>query len=65
MRHGKEVDKQGLYRLARGKYFYELSQGLAKKKEKKFDWQLEIIPDVGHDYQEISKKAAIYLYQNK
>lgn len=65
LRHGQEVDKQGLYRLARGKYFYELSQGLAKKKEKKFDWQLEIIPDVGHDYQEISKKAAIYLYQNK
>ncbi len=65
LRHGPVVDKQGLHRLARGKYFYDLSKNLAKSKGNSFKWKLEVIDDVGHDYKLMSVKAADYLFSKK
>jgi len=65
LRHSPEVDKQGLYRLERGKYFYNESKKIASKWRSDFNWKLEIVPDVGHDYKGMSKAAADYLYKNK
>ncbi|MDB4292400.1 hypothetical protein N9954_03275 [Maribacter sp.] len=62
LRRSPEVDKQGLYRVARGNYFYQTSKRTANELEKEFNWKLEIVPNVGHDFGEMSKAAAAYLY---
>ena len=60
-----ELDKQGLHRLARGTYFFNESKKIADSLNAEFNWELEIIPNIGHDYLEMSAQAAKYLYQNK
>ena len=64
LRRGPDVDKQGLHRFARGNYFYEESKKKAAVLQSDFNWQLEIIPNVGHDYQGMSQAAADFLYKN-
>jgi len=64
LRRSPNVDTQGVHRLARGTYFFETSQLMAKTLNKKLNWRLEIIPNIGHDYVEMGKKAADYLYGN-
>jgi len=62
LRHTPEADRQGLHRLARGQNFYTKSKAIAAKLNKDYNWSLEIIPDVGHDYRAMSEHAAVYLY---
>ena len=57
------VDKQGLHRLARGKYFYLVGQREASKLGLNFNWKLEIIPEVGHEQGKMAAAAAEYLYK--
>jgi pimeloyl-ACP methyl ester carboxylesterase len=56
------ADLQGLGRLARGEYFYEESRKIADSLGAEFDWKLEIVPGVGHDYAAMSRAAARLLY---
>ncbi|MEL6539025.1 MAG: hypothetical protein AAFQ98_26650 [Bacteroidota bacterium] len=62
LRRSPEVDRQGLHRLARGTYFFQEAKQVAEANSLDFHWKLEVIPDVGHDYVEMSKAAARYLY---
>ena len=62
LRRSKEVDVQGLGRLERGKYFYNNSKEVAKLYNKAYHWKIEVTPGVGHDYKEMSKHAAEYLF---
>ena len=62
LRHSPEIDKQGLHRLERGLYFYNESMKIASELNSEFNWKLEIIPDVGHDFRAMSHAAADYLY---
>ncbi|RIA10220.1 hypothetical protein OE09_2075 [Flavobacteriaceae bacterium MAR_2010_72] len=62
LRRSPEVDKQGLHRLDRGTYFYNESKKIASELNLEFNWTIEIIPNVGHDYREMSKAAGDYLY---
>jgi len=64
IRHTPEADKQGLHRLARGKYFYKLSKETAIKQGAEFNWKLKVISGIGHDYRGMSRAAAEYLYGN-
>ena len=64
LRHTPEVDKQGLHRFARGTYFYNESKKIASRYNSEFNWKLKVIPNIGHDYIEMSKKAAEYLYES-
>ncbi len=57
-----EIDKQGLHRLERGKFFYGLAKEKATKRNVRFNWKLEVIPNVGHDYRKMSEAAADFLY---
>ncbi|MEM8528158.1 MAG: heavy metal-binding domain-containing protein [Bacteroidota bacterium] len=59
------ADQQGLHRLARGQYFYQQSQTTAKELEADFNWQIQIIPEVGHDHEKMGDAAAKYLYENE
>lgn len=63
LRHTLELDNQGLHRFARGTYFYETSKRIANSSAKEFNWKLEIVSNVGHDFEEMSKAAANYLYE--
>ncbi|MEM1137786.1 MAG: hypothetical protein AAGI07_18250 [Bacteroidota bacterium] len=57
------ADKQGLHRLERGKFFYKEAKSKAMELGFKFNWELEIIPDVGHNHREMGDAAAKYLYE--
>lgn len=57
------ADKQGLHRLARGNYFYKYSKQLAKQLGFPFNWELIIIPEVGHDHRGMGNAAGKYLYE--
>ncbi|MCW8855818.1 MAG: hypothetical protein OQJ95_00535 [Kangiella sp.] len=57
------IDEQGTYRLARGKYFFQKAKQLAQGRDYDFNWNIKIIPGVGHDYRAMSKAAARYLYE--
>lgn len=65
LRRTSEADKQGLGRLSRGKYYYNISEKIAAEYNKEFNWKLEIIPNIGHDYRKMSEAAANYLYKNE
>tara|TARA_R110002051_G_scaffold87713_4_gene154473 strand:+ start:8637 stop:9584 length:948 start_codon:yes stop_codon:yes gene_type:complete len=65
LRRSPEVDKQGLGRLSRGKYFYNISNEISSKLNKELNWKLEIIPNIGHDYRKMGEAAADYLYHSK
>lgn len=65
LRRSPDVDIQGLHRLQRGKYFYNKAKATAKRLQTDFNWQLEIVPGIGHDYQAMSSAAADYLYSIK
>ncbi len=65
LRRTPQADKQGTHRLERGTYFYNESKRIAFEMNIDFNWNLEIIPDVGHDYQAMSEAAADYLYRLK
>jgi hypothetical protein len=56
------VDQQGLHRLERGRYFYEMGRQISQRQGLQFRWSLEIVPGVGHDFRGMSKAAAEYLY---
>ena len=62
MLRSETADKQGTNRLARGNNFYEFSKELSKGLGMKFNWKLEVIPNVGHDQKKMAEAAAGYLY---
>ncbi|GAA0206809.1 hydrolase [Kangiella japonica] len=57
------IDKQGIGRLSRGKYFFGKSKLLAKNKKQIFNWSMHIVPNVGHNYRAMSQAAAEFLYE--
>ena len=61
----REVDVQGIHRLARGKYFYEKARQYARELNAAFNWKIVIVPGVGHDYKAMGNAAAKYLYEGK
>lgn len=60
-----EVDVQGIYRLARGKYFYEKAKLYARDLDTELQWKMVIVPNVGHDYIAMGNAAAKYLYEGE
>ncbi|MEP2980280.1 MAG: hypothetical protein ABJO86_12390 [Lentilitoribacter sp.] len=60
--HTPHIDQsQGLGRLDRGLRFFKHSRDQAKRMDTTFNWQIEVIDDVGHDYRAMSAAAADYL----
>jgi hypothetical protein len=57
-----EVDVQGISRIQRGKYFYDMAAQTAAELGVKLEWKLEVVPNVGHDTQRMSTAAADFLY---
>jgi poly(3-hydroxybutyrate) depolymerase len=60
--HSPEADKQGMYRLARGRFFYETAQAEAKKAGVPLRWRLVTVPGVGHSNEKMADAAAAVLF---
>jgi pimeloyl-ACP methyl ester carboxylesterase len=65
LRRNQEADKQGLHRLARGSYFFDASKETASNLNKDFNWKIEVVNGIGHDYRKMGEAAADYLYKMK
>lgn len=59
----KSADKQGHHRLERGKLFYKQAKEMAAKLNTEFNWELKIVPGVGHNYKKMGQAASDYLYK--
>lgn len=57
------ADEQGVHRLERGKYFYEFSKGVARDIKANYNWEIKIVPNVGHDHRAMGNTAAKILYE--
>lgn len=62
MLHTPTIDQFGLDRLSRGRRFFEISRAKAQAIPTPFNWRLETVPGVGHDFRAMTKVAARYLY---
>ncbi len=62
MLRSKTADRQGTNRFDRGKNYYKFSKELSENSGMKFNWKLEIVPNVGHDQKKMAEAAAEYLY---
>lgn len=60
--HTPMIDRQGLGRLSRGRYFLEAGRSRAAAMQARFNWSLETVPNVGHDFRAMSSAAARLLY---
>ena len=49
IRHNQYADVQGTNRLERATYFYQQSQAKAAAASATFNWQLQVVPNAGHD----------------
>lgn len=58
------ADKQGLHRLARGRHFFMHAREAANSLGLAFNWELAIVPGIGHDHRLMGDAAAEYLYGN-
>lgn len=56
------ANKQGSHRFERGKHFFEKAKATADELGFPFNWSLEIIPGVGHNYSKMGLAAGEYLY---
>ncbi len=57
------ANRQGGHRLERGYYFYHYSRKLADSLGLEFNWNLRVVPNVGHEYKKMSAAAGRYLYE--
>ena len=65
LRHNTTVDtQQGLYRLVRGRYFFNKSQTIAQTLNVPFNWQKYEVVGVDHDAQLMANDALKYLLQS-
>jgi len=53
--------KQGAHRLERGSNFYQKSTELATETSSIFNWEIDTIENVGHNYRKMSSQAVKYI----
>lgn len=56
------IDTQGTNRFDRGHHFFEYGKTTADRRGLDFNWHLETVPGVGHDYRAMSRAAGKLLY---
>ena len=62
LRHTPEADAQGMYRLARGHYFYEQAQAAARSRGLPLPWRLATSPGIAHSDQGMAPFAVPQLF---
>jgi hypothetical protein len=62
LRHNATVDnQQGLFRLERGRYFFNISQSISQTLNNTFNWEKQEVIGVGHEAQLMANDALKYL----
>jgi hypothetical protein len=62
LRHNTTVDnQQGLYRLVRGRYFFDTSKSISQSLNNPFNWEKQEVAGVGHEAQLMANDALKYL----
>lgn len=61
--HTPLADRQGLGRLSRGQFFFRFARERAAEVGIPFEWRLQTVPNVGHDFRAMSQAAARLLYE--
>ena len=65
LRHNTTVDtQQGLYRLVRGRYFFDTSISISQSLNNPFNWEKQEVAGVGHEAQLMANDALKYLKQS-
>ncbi len=62
LRTTKGAMAQGAHRLARGKFFFASGRAAADRHDVPFHWRIFIVPDAGHDNEEMAPAAAALLF---
>lgn len=62
LRHGKEIDQQGLERLSRGRNFFKASEAAASELKVALRWTLKTVPNTGHSNSAMTKAAIDMMY---
>jgi len=62
LRHTPESDAQGMFRLARGKYFYAHAEDAAKKFSLPLGWHLAFAPNIDHNDERMAPFAVRALF---
>lgn len=62
LRHTPEADEQGLFRFARGQYFFNHAKAAAAALDAPFHWMLSIAPNVAHNNKAMAPYAARLLF---
>ncbi len=58
-----EAQAQGKHRLARGHHFFSIAQDSARRLKCGLKWQIEVVPNVGHDNKEMAPAAARAMFE--
>ncbi|NHF60833.1 alpha/beta hydrolase [Flavobacteriaceae bacterium TP-CH-4] len=59
------ADMQGLHRLERATFFFDNARSTALKMKTDFNWELKIVPKVGHDHVKIGDYVTTLLIQKE
>ena len=62
LRHSPEADAQGLFRLARGQYFFAKAKAAAGALQAPFNWTLATAPGIAHSNKGMAPFAARHLF---
>lgn len=60
--HTPMIDRYGVDRLSRGRTFFQAGREQAQTLGAPFNWALQIVPGVGHDFRAMTHAAALLLY---
>ena len=61
LRHDEQSDAQGLYRYARGEYYYSEGERISKDNNMVFNWKKVIVKGVAHDFEAMMVQTINYL----
>lgn len=64
LRRTPEADEQGLYRFARGQFFFRFAQQAAAARDADFRWKLSTVPGVAHQNKAMAPAAARLLFSH-
>ena len=62
LRHDEQSDAQGLYRFARGEYYYSEGERISKANNMVFNWKKVIVKGVAHDFEAMMVQTINYLF---
>ena len=58
-----EAHAQGKHRLARGQHFFSVAQDSVTRLKCGLNWQIEVVPNVGHDNKKMAPAAARAMFE--